>query len=72
MEEAAKNLSEGDCFVLEWFSRNVTSFALESGMISELVEELGFKGTSKEVFLLKLNLIYQDIQRRQAEEARSG
>ena len=45
---------------------------MESGMISELVEELGFKGTSKEVFLLKLNIIYQDIQNRLKEEIKNG
>lgn len=67
-----ETLSEGDLFAIEWFNRNVTGFAMESGMISGLVDELGFEGVSKELFLLKLNLIYQSIQRSQMEEYKNG
>lgn len=59
-------------FAIEWYSRNVTGFAMESGMISGLVDKLGFNGVSKELFLLKINLIYQSMQKARMEELKSG
>lgn len=41
-------------------------------MISGLVDELGFNGTSKELFLLKVNLIYQSMQEAQMEKYKNG
>ena len=72
IERAFKKLSEGDLFALEWFGRNVTSFSLEANLVLSLIDNLGLEGTAREVFLLKLNAIYQSIRNQQTEKIKNG
>lgn len=56
----------------EWFEENVTGFAREFSLMSDLIRETGLRGEERVIFLLKLDLLYQAARRRAEEEAKEN
>ena len=45
--------------VLNWYYENVTAFAIDHGLMPDLIRGLGLKGEEKAITLVKLNVIYE-------------
>ena len=69
MDRAHENLSEGDLIAIRWFSRNVTGFVKDFCMMPNLIDRLGMDEVQRELFLVKLNIIYQSVLEGRMEES---
>jgi hypothetical protein len=49
-----------EAFCLAWYFDNISPFAMDSGLVGELVRELELPGLTKSIFLRAVSLIYID------------
>ena len=66
-------LEGDDAMAWAWFGGNCTGFAKDFGMVPVLIDALGLDEQAREMFVLKLSLIYStilSIQQKEAENAR--
>ena len=61
-------LDDHSAAVMVWYSENVTAFARDYGLMSELIRELGLRGLEKAITLAKMNVIYE-VQVRKGRNA---
>lgn len=65
-------LTEHDGFVYTWYSENITGFAMEFGLMPELLKSLKLKEEMLSLFLLKCDMIYQSSLRVQEKERKDN
>ena len=69
-EQFPPELSDDDRFAFKWHETNVGGFSRDSGLMPMLIESLNLDEASRELFILKQNMIYQFKMKREMEKER--